>query len=169
LRPLVGDIAARFERSLNVPVNGDQGIDPQRRGGKMSGRNVNIGGNVVGNIIQTGDQNRAKLSYRKVELPAPESVDILAELKALQQLLAGIATEDRQKIVNALTEAAEDASKPIPNRDEIGRGLERALEYAGKAADLGDQAATIATHVQNAVAWLGSNWHKLLPLVGLAA
>jgi hypothetical protein len=134
----------------------------------MSGRNVNIGGNAEGSIIQTGDQNRAELRYKKAQLPAAESVDIQTELKALQQLLGGLSTDNQQKIVNALAEAAEDAAKPTPNRDEIGKGLERALDYASKAADFSDKATTIATHIQNAVAWLGSNWHKLLPLVGLA-
>jgi hypothetical protein len=134
----------------------------------MTGRNVNIGGNAVDNIIQTGDRNRAALHYKKVQLPAPESVDIQAELRLLQQLLGGLATDNQQKIVNALTEAAEDATKPTPARDEVGKGLKRALDYASKAADFGDKVGTIATHVQSAVAWLGTNWHKLLPLVGLA-
>jgi hypothetical protein len=134
----------------------------------MSGRNVNIGGNASGNIIQTGDQNVATIQGQKIQLPPAESVVIQAELKALQQLLGGLATDDRQKITNALTEAAGDAAKPTPDRDEVGKGLERALDYAKKAADFSDRAATIGTHVKNAVGWLGSNWHKLLPLVGLA-
>src|SRR4051794_27111546 len=112
----------------------------------MTGRNVNIGGNAVDNIIQAGDRNRAALHYQKVQLPAPESVDIQAELRLLQRLLGGLATDNQQKIVNALTEAAEDATKPTPDRDEVGKGLERALDYASKAADFGDKVGTIATH-----------------------
>jgi hypothetical protein len=136
----------------------------------MSGHNVHISGTTVsGNIIQTGVGNEAELHYQEVKLPAAESIDIRAELEALQQLLGGLTTDNQQKIINALTEAAEDAGKPTPNREEIGKGLERALDYASKAADFSDKAVTIATHVQNAVGWLGSNWHKLLPLVGLAA
>ncbi len=77
-------------------------------------------------------------------------------------------TEDRHKIANALAEAQSDATKPQPDKTEIGTALERALGYAGKAADFGDKAEKIAIHVQNAVAWLGDHWHKLLPLVGLA-
>jgi hypothetical protein len=127
------------------------------REAKMSGRNVHIGRDAVGNIIQTGDHNTAELRYKKVQLPAPESVDIHAELKALQQLLGSLATDDQQKIVNAVSEAAGDAAKPNPDKDEVGKALERALDYAGKAADFSDKATTIATHVQNAVAWLGEN------------
>jgi hypothetical protein len=134
----------------------------------MSGRNVHIGGNATGNIIQTGDHNTAELRFKKVQLPAPEKVDIAKELAALKELLGQLKTDDQQKIVNAVGEAAGDASKPHPDKDEVGRGLERALGYASKAADFSDKASTIATHVQNAVGWLGENWHKLLPLVGLA-
>jgi hypothetical protein len=38
----------------------------------MSGRNVSIGGNATGNIIQTGDDNTAELRFKKVELPPPK-------------------------------------------------------------------------------------------------
>jgi hypothetical protein len=67
-----------------------------------------------------------------------------------------------------VSEAAGDAAKPDPDKDEVGKALERALGYAGKAADFGEKTGQIATHLQNAVGWLGDNWHKLLPLVGLA-
>lgn len=127
----------------------------------MSGRNVSIGRDAIKNIIQTGDHSTA-------QSPPPESVDIQAELRALQRLLGNLTTDDRQKIANALNEAVGDAAKPTPNRDEVGKGLRRALEYAREAADFGAEAATIATHVQNAVAWLGDNWNNLLTLVGLS-
>ena len=87
-------------------------------------------------------------------------------MAALKELLVGLNTQDRAKIANALAEAADDAAKPRPDKHEIGGALERALGYAGKAADFGDRADKIATHEQSAVAWLGDNWHKLLPLVG---
>jgi hypothetical protein len=135
----------------------------------MSGRNVSIGGNATGNIIQTGDNNTAELRFKKVELPPAEKVDIAKELAALKELLGQLKTDDQQKIVNAVAEAAGDAAKPNPDKEEVGRGLGRALGYASKAVDFGAKAGQIATHLQNAVGWLGSNWHKLLPLVGLAA
>ena len=134
----------------------------------MSGRNVSIGGNASGNIIQTGDRNTADLRFQKVQLPRPETVDIRKELDALQQLLGQLQTDNREKIVNAVSEAVGDAAKSNPDKDEVGKALERALGYASKAADFGEKTGQIATHLQNAVAWLGDNWHKLLPLVGLA-
>jgi hypothetical protein len=139
-----------------------------RKGRFMSGRSVNIGRDAVGNIIQTGDHNTAELRYKKVQLPRPENVDIRKEIDALKQLLGQLKTDDQQKIVNAVSEAAGDAAKPNPDKDEVGKALERALGYASKAADFGEKTGQIATHLQNAVGWLGDNWHKLLPLVGLA-
>ncbi|MBV8506544.1 MAG: CHAT domain-containing protein, partial [Alphaproteobacteria bacterium] len=68
----------------------------------MSGRNVNIGRDAVGNIIQTGDHNTADLRYKKVQLPPSEKVDIRKELDALKQLLSQLKTDDQQKIVNAV-------------------------------------------------------------------
>jgi hypothetical protein len=49
----------------------------------------------------------------------------------------------------------------------MGGALERALRYAGKAVGFAEVAGKIAPHVQNAVAWLGEHWRKLLPLVDL--
>jgi putative heme degradation protein len=89
----------------------------------MSGRNVHIGGNAVGNVIQTGDHNTAALRYKKVQLPPPEKVDIRGELEALKQLLGQLKTDDQQKIVNAVSEAAGDAAKPNSDKDEVGKAL----------------------------------------------
>lgn len=134
----------------------------------MGNRNVDIGGNMIGGAAVTGDNNVVDVRYRKVTLPSADRIDIRAELAALKDLLLGLNTEDRRKIANALAEAESDAAKPQPDKNEIGGALERALGYAGKAADFGEKAGKIATHVQNAVGWLGDHWHKLLPLVGLA-
>jgi hypothetical protein len=135
----------------------------------MGNRGVAIAGNVTGTAVVTGDHNVTNVRYQKISLPPAESIDIRAELAALRDLLAGLNTADRQKIANALDEATADAAKPQADKDEIGGALERALRYAGKAAGFAEVAGKIAPHVQNAVAWLGENWHKLLPLVGLAA
>jgi hypothetical protein len=133
----------------------------------MSDKGVHIGGNMIGSAAVTGDGNVTTVNYRKVTLPPAASVDLGAELAALKDLLLGLNTEYRQKIANALAEAESDAAKPHPDKNEIGGALERALGYAGKAADFGEKTGKIAAHVQNVVGWLGDNWHKLLPLVGL--
>jgi len=133
----------------------------------MSERNVHIGGNATGNAIVTGDHNRTTLQFRQAALPEAGQVDIQAELRQLLALLQGLQTDKRGKIETALTEAAGDAQSAAPDREEVGQAVERALGYATQAADFADKADRIATHVQAVVGWLGSNWHRLLPLVGL--
>jgi len=133
----------------------------------MGDRNISIGGNATGNAFATGDHSTATVDYKKAVLPPAATVDINAEIKALQQLLLNLNTDKRERIETALKEAAEDAAKPNPDKDEVGKSLERALDYASKAADFAEKSGKIANTVQNVVGWLGSNWAKLLPLVHL--
>jgi hypothetical protein len=134
----------------------------------MGDRNVTVGGNVTGSSIVTGNGNVVTTTYTKTTLPPPESVDMVAEIAALRALLAEIAGDDRPVIDNAMADAAHHLGKAEPDKDAIGGALERALGYAGKAADFADKVEKLAPHVRNACAWLGENWHKLLGLVGLA-
>lgn len=132
-----------------------------------SNRSVSIGGDATGNVIQTGDRNVASLQFTQATLPPPESVDIQAELAALRQLLGQLQSEDQKKIDRALEDAHDEVAKSEPSRDEVGDALDRALKYAKKAEGFGDTAASLKGHITNVVSWLGDNWHKLLPIVGL--
>jgi hypothetical protein len=105
----------------------------------MGDKNVDVGGTMIGSAVVTGDHNATTVHYRRITLSPANSVDIRAELADLKELLVGLNTQDRSKIENAFAEAAEDAAKPQPDKDEIGRALERALGYAGKAADFGSK------------------------------
>lgn len=130
-------------------------------------RAVSIGGNATGNLIQTGDKNRASLTFTPATLPPPESVDIKAEFTALRDILAKLQAPDQQKIERALADVHEEIGKLKPDLDEVGSALDRALKYAEKAEGFVTAAGNMKTHLTNMVAWLGSNWYKLLPLVGL--
>jgi len=132
-----------------------------------SNRSVTIGGNAQGNVIQTGDQNIATLHYEQVQLPSPQQVDIQATLTALGTFLALLATPDRKKIDNALEEAQDESKKPHPNKDEIGKALDRALDYAKKAEGFTKVLENLKPHVAAVASWLGSQWHHLLAVVGL--
>ncbi len=129
-------------------------------------RSVTIDGNANHNIIQTGDSNAATLHRSHIELPTPESVDIRATLAELKSLLATLETPDRKKIDNALEEAGDELDKPEPDRDEIGKALDRALDYAKKADDFATTAQKLAPVVAATAAWLGSQWHYLIQFVG---
>ncbi len=136
--------------------------------GNSSDRSVSIGGDATGNVIQTGDHNVASVKFTQTTLPNPGSVDIAGELSALRDLLAKLQAPDQGKIDRAIEDASEELTKPEPDKDEIGVALDRALNYAKKAEGFADTASKLQSHITNAVGWLGDNWHKLLPIVGLA-
>lgn len=134
-----------------------------------SDRSVHIGGAASGNIIQTGDANTALLHYQQAALPAPERVDMHATLQALEAALAQLTSPDRRKIDNALSEAKDELQQPKPDKNEVGKALERALDYAKKAEGFAKTTQTLAPLVTNAAAWLGEHWHTLLRTVGLTS
>lgn len=130
-------------------------------------RSVHIGRDAHGNIIQTGDQNTATLHYERVKLPAPEQVDIAAELAAIRALLLKLSTPDQGKMERALKDAQDELTKATPDKDEVGKALDRALDYAKKASGFAESLKVLSPHVIAAVAWLGSHWHRLLEGIGL--
>ena len=136
-------------------------------------RSTNIGGNAVGNVITTGDKNKvnAKInaSLKKVSLPPPDTINLSRELAQIRLILEGIAGENNQKLKRALDDAEEEAKKTEPNKDEVGNALERALKYAEKGINFAGAIDKLVPHLTSAVAWLGSNWHSLLSIVGLVA
>jgi hypothetical protein len=130
-------------------------------------RSVSIDGNVTGSAILSGDRNVANVQFQPVSLPAPESVDIRAEVDAMHEILAKLETSDRRKIDNAFSDAQEEVNKPQPDKNEVGKALERAFDYAKKAEGFTRVVEKLKPHLTKATAWLGENWHKLLNTVGL--
>lgn len=147
-------------------IGGPQTVQT-RTGDDHSNRSVSVGGDASGNVIQTGDNNVASLQFAQTTLPPPESVDIRSELEALREMLAQLQSADGKKIDRAIEDAQDEIAKSEPNRDEVGDALERALNYARKTERFAETAASLKDHVVNVVSWLGDNWHKLLPFVGL--
>jgi hypothetical protein len=95
-------------------------------------------------------------------------LDISKEFAEIRTILEKIGGEHAGKVGRALDDVAEEARKSKPDKGEIGSALERALGYAKKGDAFADEVQKLVPHITNAVAWLGSNWHKLLPLVGVA-
>lgn len=135
-------------------------------------RSVSFGGDAVGNVVITGDRNKVKAQIeaktKTVTLPAAASVDLPKELAAIRIILEGVGGEHASKVSHALDDASEEAAKPQPNRDEIGTALNRALDYAKRGTNFAEEVGKLVPHLVNAAAWLGSNWHHLLGVVGLA-
>lgn len=130
-------------------------------------RSVSIGRDAIGSAISTGDNNITNINFQQVSLPAPESVNIQAEIKALREILTNLETSDRRKIDNAFEDAQEELNKPQPDKDEVGKALERALDYAKKTEGFVSVIEKLQAHLTKATAWLGKNWHKLLNLANL--
>jgi hypothetical protein len=134
-------------------------------------RSVSSRGDIVGSMIVTGDMNKIEASVTgnltRVTLPPGNSVNIQEQLAGIRAILQQMGGEHAAKIGRALDDADEEAQKPRPNKEEIGSGLERALDYANKGGDFAEHVEKLAPYVLSAVAWLGTNWHTLLPFVGL--
>jgi len=155
-------VLVEAETDANKPESGKEQAMSDK-----SKRGVSIGGNVTGSAIVTGDHNVTSLQFTQTTLPPAESVDVQAEFAALRQILADLQAADQKKIERALEDAAEEITKPEPDRDELGQALNRALTYAQKAEGFAATVGKLQTHTTKIVSWLGDNWHKLLPLVGL--
>lgn len=133
-----------------------------------SNRSISIGGSIkgfTGSSIFSGDDNTVSVQFQQASLPEPDSVDIQAELKALQELLASlndpIATGVAQKL-----EA--EAAKPEPDKSAVATTLETGLAYAKSLSGFAEALDKLRPRVEAVAGWLGKHGHKLLPLVGLA-
>jgi hypothetical protein len=130
-------------------------------------RIIHIGRDASGNVMIAGDGNQGSITLTRTELPPAAGVDIAAELERIRAILVAAGGEHAGKIGRALDDAAEEAAKPEPDKHEVGTALNRALDYAKQVTGLTAELEKLAPHVRNAVGWLGDNWHRLLPLVGL--
>lgn len=130
-------------------------------------RSVSIGRDARNTIIVTGDQNKVTQTFKRVSVPPPESVDIEAELAALRAALALLAAPDARKIENAVGDAEDELQKPAPDKDEIGKALDRAIGYARKADGFATAAEKLVPHVVQIAGWLGSAGLALLRVFGL--
>ena len=132
----------------------------------MAERNEIRAGSITGSVVVAGSCNTINARLR-VELgreppPTAEPVNIRAEFAELRKILEQLQTPDQGKIRRALEDAHEELVKPEANKAEVGGALNRALDYAGKVANLGNEAVKLAPHVHKLAEWLGSEWSSLL-------
>jgi hypothetical protein len=141
---------------------------------------IHIQGSVTNAAIVAGRNNVTRITVKSEKpLPAPESVDIRAALVEIAETLrhlasppgAGGAGRDHNpnaaKIEHALEEAEEEIKKPDPDRKEVGRALDRALEYAKAGAGFADAWTKLEPHVLATASWLGEHGLALLRTLGL--
>ncbi|HAO22604.1 MAG: hypothetical protein BWK80_14035 [Desulfobacteraceae bacterium IS3] len=138
----------------------------------MSQSSIHIGGSVSGsNVMFAGDNNSTVVGNNNVtdirnKMPAPETVDIRKELAALREILMKLDTPESGKIDRAITDAEEEASKPEPDKDEVGSALERVMKAAQKVGTFKTIVTMLEPHVLSVSAWLGTNWHSLTKFIG---
>jgi len=137
-----------------------------------SDRSVKVGRDALANVVTTGDRNAVDANIEakvmNVSLPRPDEVNLTDELAKIKVILKRVGGEHAAKVGRALEDANDEAKKKEPNKDEIGAALSRALEYARKVNSFAEETGELAPRLTNVVAWLGSNWYKLLSIVGLA-
>ncbi len=133
----------------------------------MSDREIKIGRDSIDSVNVTGDNN--VVTFQKVTLPPPESVDIGQTLAELREALGTLALSgpDHIQIGESLEKASEAAKVDVPDKASIGSHVEKALTVAKTANNFVDVCGKLGTHVASAASWLGENWHKLLPLANL--
>ena len=132
----------------------------------MAQRNEIHSGSITGSVVVAGSGNtiNAKLRVELGQKPPPtaEAVDIRAEFAELRKILEQLQTPDQGKIRRALDDADEELAKPKANKTEVGDALKRALDYAGKMANLRNEAIKLAPHIHKLAEWLGIEWSSLL-------
>ncbi|MDF5730206.1 MAG: hypothetical protein PUP92_19855 [Rhizonema sp. PD38] len=150
---------------IAVPVNALTNNDDMRSDrSRGQNRSISVGGSVTGSAMITGDRNTTSLQYSQVS-SATSDVDIREELNAINHIFSKLSSSDRRKIDNAFADAEEELDKPQPDKAEVGKALERAIDYASKALGFASEIDYLKPHLTKTVAWLGSDWHKLLRLV----
>lgn len=125
-----------------------------QRSSSSGSRSTQIG-NVSNSQVVVGDHN-VTISKQASASNSAEDVDVRAELLAIRTLLEQLHTRDRKKIDNALDEAEDDAQLDEPRPDEVGKALDRAIEYGTKAKNFADVVEKLRPHLENVGTWLGT-------------
>ena len=129
-----------------------------------SDRSVHVGINVTGGALVTGDNNTISVQFQQASLPQPETVDIRAELKAMQGILVSLNDPVAMGVAQKLQE---EANKLEPDKSVVATTLETGLTYAKNISGFAEAIDRLRPHVEAAAGWLGKHGYKLLPLVGL--
>ncbi len=164
----IGNVTISGSNNLFAGVNASGNSTVSQNNSRSRSNNISIGGSVTGSAITSGDNNAVSVTSQQASIAEPASVNIEAEIEALRAVLATLSSPDRRKIDNALDEIEDELKKPEPDKDEVGKALDRAMTYAQKANGFAEAIEKLRPHVEKTASWLGKNWYKLLSLVGLA-
>jgi hypothetical protein len=145
-------------------VMGDKVKGDKIRGDKIGGDKNVISGSRNATIASKSSGTTISVT----QLPDAASVDITKELLALKKLLAQLKASGRKKNIEAaMTKAIDETKRANPDKGTIGAATERALKIAAQADDFTSKVEKVVPRIKQVAGWLGENWHKLLPLVGV--
>jgi hypothetical protein len=106
---------------------------------------------------------------RQVTLPPAETVDVKAELAALRELLAELkGVPNRGELDRAIEDAVEETAKAEPVKAEVGGAVERAVNYAKSASDFDDHVEKLLPRLAAIASWAGAAGRGLLAMAGIA-
>jgi hypothetical protein len=132
----------------------------------MAERNEVHADSITSSVVVAGSGNtinaKLRVELERKPLPAAGPVDVRTEFGELRKILEQLQTLDQGKIRRALDDASAELAKPEANKAEVGGALKRALDYAGKVANLGNEAVKLAPHIHKLAEWLGAEWPILL-------
>ncbi len=107
-----------------------------------------------------------KFLNKKSNMPEPTGVEIKLEIAAIRQILAEPQSHAHKKIDNALEEAEDELRKYKPDKYDVGKALERAMNYAQREDNFNTKIETLKPHMLSVSAWLGENWYHLTKIIG---
>ncbi len=117
-----------------------------------------MGGNVTNSPLSTGD-NAFIQQFNQTSLQA-EDVNIQQEVAGLREILSQLQTPDQGKIDRALTDVEEETDKTEPDKSEVEKSIERAMDYAKKADGYAEVMEKLAVRLLPIAIWLGLNADK---------
>ncbi|EKU96899.1 hypothetical protein Lepto7375DRAFT_0821 [Leptolyngbya sp. PCC 7375] len=129
-----------------------------------SNRTIHVSQNVINSHFVTGDNNAVNITLQQDSLSQTKAVDIQAEIKALQIILASF---NDPITISVAQKLATEASNPKPDKSMIAAILETGLVYLENLSGFTEAIDKLRPHVEAVSGWLGNHGYKLLPLVGL--
>jgi hypothetical protein len=131
-------------------------------------RSISVGGNASSNTMIIGDDNKVSVHHQqKLE---PGNLDVLVEqIEAIRDLLDSFPfpEEEQMKLDNALADAEMESKEPVPDPDEIGDAMSRALQVATKAEAFAEKTSSLLPKITKMAILLGTGGQKILRAMGL--
>ena len=108
-------------------------------------RSVQIGGDVTGGAVVTGDINAVSVQVEHESPPQPEVTDIQEELKVIQGIFANLNDPVTTGVAQKL---GKEAHKSEPDKSVVATTLETGLTYAQNLSGFAEEIDKLRSHVK---------------------